>query len=203
MPTPSSPAREKRALRKQMLAKLRALPAAHLEQAGRAVATHLRAHLLPGDIVALFASLPHEISTGTIDAACREVGATRLCPRIHNEALVFHQLPSDLPAAQMPLGAFHVPTPDASWPAVPLAHATLILVPGVAFDDAGHRMGYGRGFYDRALAAVPSRAERAVGLHLDEQRLPHVPTDPHDIPLARLCSPSLGLRTTSTRGSQG
>ena len=192
----SDPALEKTALRKRMLATLRALPPPKRDEAGRAVATHLRAQLSAGDVVALFASLPHEISTAPLDAACRSTGAVRLCPRIHEGALVFHQLPAKLPAAQMPLGAFSVPTPDASWPSVPLTEATLILVPGVAFDDAGRRMGYGRGYYDRALASLPAQAARAVGLHLDEQLVARVPTAPHDIPLARLCSPALGLRST-------
>jgi 5-formyltetrahydrofolate cyclo-ligase len=57
----------------------------------------------------------------------------------------------------------------------------LILVPGLAFDRTGHRLGYGGGVYDRLLAQSP-RAKR-VGLYFSNQELPHVPRESHDQPL--------------------
>lgn len=55
----------------------------------------------------------------------------------------------------------------------------VVLVPGVAFDAAGRRLGYGGGFYDSFLAAVPRRARR-VGLCFEVQVVDEVPADPED-----------------------
>jgi 5-formyltetrahydrofolate cyclo-ligase len=64
------------------------------------------------------------------------------------------------------------------------------LVPGVAFDAAGHRLGRGRGYYDRFLRAlggtmgtVPSVPPKLIGLCFDFQKVPEVPVDANDIPV--------------------
>ncbi len=60
-----------------------------------------------------------------------------------------------------------------------LDHIDLIIVPGVAFDRQGNRMGRGRGFYDRLLKTTPTAVK--VGLAFDFQMLDHIPVEPHDI----------------------
>ena len=60
-----------------------------------------------------------------------------------------------------------------------LDHIDLIIVPGVAFDRMGNRMGRGRGFYDRLLKTTPTAVK--VGLAFDFQILDHIPVEPHDI----------------------
>lgn len=57
--------------------------------------------------------------------------------------------------------------------------AALVLVPGLAFDSEGHRMGYGGGFYDRFLAGEPGHP--TIALCFDFQMVPHLKTEPHDI----------------------
>ena len=67
----------------------------------------------------------------------------------------------------------------------------IILVPLLAFDRTGHRLGYGGGFYDRTLAdARKSRHVTAVGVAFDEQRLDAVPHVDYDEPLDWLLTPS-------------
>ena len=56
------------------------------------------------------------------------------------------------------------------------------VVPGLAFDAAGNRLGYGQGTYDRLLGALP-RGCRKIGLCFEAQLAPAVPTEPHDIPM--------------------
>lgn len=60
-----------------------------------------------------------------------------------------------------------------------------VAVPLVAFDDAGNRLGYGGGNYDRLLPLLRDDA-LVVGVAFDEQRVPAVPCEPHDRPLARI-----------------
>lgn len=61
----------------------------------------------------------------------------------------------------------------------------VILVPLLAFDDRGHRLGYGGGYYDRTLKLYRDKghAFTAIGIAFDGQRVDHLPTDPHDQPL--------------------
>ena len=57
----------------------------------------------------------------------------------------------------------------------------LVLMPGLAFDTAGHRLGYGRGYYDKFLASEPNHP--TVALCFDFQLLDHIEHDDHDVPV--------------------
>ena len=57
----------------------------------------------------------------------------------------------------------------------------MIIVPGVAFDSHGNRMGRGRGFYDRLLKSTPNAAK--IGVGYDFQLLDTIPVEPHDVPM--------------------
>ncbi len=62
-----------------------------------------------------------------------------------------------------------------------LAAVDLIVVPGVAFDRQGNRMGRGRGFYDRMLKSTPNAVK--IGVAYDFQILDAIPVEPHDVPM--------------------
>jgi len=72
--------------------------------------------------------------------------------------------------------------PHAAARLVPTAAIPLFLVPGLAFDPAGRRLGYGLGCYDRAFADAAPGALK-VGLAFELQILESVPADPHDVPM--------------------
>ena len=57
----------------------------------------------------------------------------------------------------------------------------LVLMPGLAFDTAGHRLGYGRGYYDKFLASEPNHP--TVALCFDFQMMDHIEHDDHDVPV--------------------
>ncbi len=60
----------------------------------------------------------------------------------------------------------------------------MLLVPLAAFDRRGHRIGYGKGYYDRALARLDAREPAlAIGVAFAVQEIPFVPDGPHDRPL--------------------
>ena len=73
------------------------------------------------------------------------------------------------------------------FPIVPAEALDMIVVPLVAFDRAGTRLGYGGGCYDRYLPML-SPVCQIVGIAFDEQRVGHVPTDAHDLPLPHIIS---------------
>ena len=68
-----------------------------------------------------------------------------------------------------------------------------VLVPGVAFDRAGHRLGYGGGYYDRLLPSLRRDCLR-VGLAYDEQVVDELPAEEHDVRLHAVVTPTRLLR---------
>lgn len=73
------------------------------------------------------------------------------------------------------------------FPIVPAAELDMVVVPLVAFDRTGARLGYGGGCYDRYLPTVAPEC-LVVSIAFDEQRVDHVPTDAHDLPLPHIIS---------------
>jgi len=88
------------------------------------------------------------------------------------------------------IGQFGIHEPVAACPEIPLSQLDLVLVPGVAFDAQGHRLGRGKGFYDRLLAEV-----RGVkcGVAFDEQIVEAVPAGPLDIRMNYIVTPTRRL----------
>lgn len=73
------------------------------------------------------------------------------------------------------------------FPIVPAEALDMIIVPLVAFDQTGARLGYGGGCYDRYLPTLSATCQ-IIGIAFDEQRVGHVPTDAHDLPLPNIIS---------------
>lgn len=95
---------------------------------------------------------------------------------------------SAAPFIAHPTRAFAATDIDSSrFPIVPAEALNMIVVPLVAFDRAGARLGYGGGCYDRYLPTV-SPACHVIGIAFDEQRVDDVPTDAHDLPLPNIIS---------------
>lgn len=85
------------------------------------------------------------------------------------------------PGDRFVTGAFGVEEPD---PGQPEVRPSLVLLPLLAFDLKGRRLGYGAGFYDRTLERLREGGSvTAVGLAYEAQRMRRVPTDSHDAPL--------------------
>jgi len=180
----------KRDARALLRIRLRDLPPADFAAAGEAVALALmpRIAALPPSTVALFASRDDELDARPIERVLREHGHAVAVPRIDGHHLVFHVVAR---IHALPWDRFSIPTPPDTLPTVALSSCGLVLVPGLGFDVDGDRLGHGRGYYDRALADVD--LDRAVGILMDEQWLPTVPTGEYDVGLRWLCSPSTGL----------
>jgi 5-formyltetrahydrofolate cyclo-ligase len=84
-------------------------------------------------------------------------------------------------------GRFGVLEPAAGCPVISLNQLDLMLVPGVAFDLSGGRVGRGKGFYDRLLAEVRGHK---CGVAYDVQIVPSVPVEPHDIHVDSILTPT-------------
>lgn len=95
---------------------------------------------------------------------------------------------SAAPFIAHPTRAFAATDIDSSrFPIVPADVLDMIIVPLVAFDQTGARLGYGGGCYDRYLPTLSATCQ-IIGIAFDEQRVDRVPTDIHDLPLPHIVS---------------
>ena len=86
-------------------------------------------------------------------------------------------------------GSFGIPEPDADLPIVTVADIDVMLVPGVAFDVCGNRLGYGKGFYDRLLSSNV-KLPLLVGISFDETLYDELPAETHDIKMDYIVTPT-------------
>jgi 5-formyltetrahydrofolate cyclo-ligase len=85
-------------------------------------------------------------------------------------------------------GKFHVLEPDESCEKINIAKLDLMLIPGVAFDIKGYRLGFGKGHYDRFLDKIPHVYK--CGIAYDEQIVETIYPEVHDIPMDVVLTPS-------------
>ncbi|MFY9764141.1 MAG: 5-formyltetrahydrofolate cyclo-ligase [Mycobacterium sp.] len=94
---------------------------------------------------------------------------------------------------QLVAARFGLLEPAGPWlPATALAEASVVLVPALAVDRTGVRLGRGRGFYDRTLVSRNPHA-RLVAVIRDEELLDELPHEPHDVPMTHALTPGRGL----------
>ena len=173
--------REKQALRQEMRRLRAAVTPEAARLAGESAAALLDAQFADGfgavKVALLYAPLAGELDTAPLDELLRRRGIVIAYPRVFGDALhLYAAAPADLVR-----GRFAIGEPPATAPSVSPAAIDLAIIPGLAFDRRGHRLGFGRGFYDRLLALAP-RATR-IGVCLPFQLIPRVPDEPHDIAL--------------------
>lgn len=104
----------------------------------------------------------------------KRVCVPRVVPKQHMLAV-----PITNPAADLEKGFFGVLEPVAQLQPVPQQEIDLVIVPGIAFDREGYRIGYGGGYYDKYLKTLPSRC-RTIGLVFHAMLAEKVPREAHD-----------------------
>ena len=174
----------KRALRERVLRARDSLPAAARAEAGAAIVRMLTARPDYGAARALLLTLPYgsEWDTRLLLTVALEQGKTVAVPRVNLERRMLDlHVVRDLGRDVEP-GYRGIPEPHAGRPTMELAAIDWVLVPGVAFDLRGHRIGYGGGYYDRLLPALP-RSAACVAAAFELQIVDEVPTAPHDFAL--------------------
>ncbi len=130
--------------------------------------------------VALYAPVGVEVDTGELARRAADDGKTLVWPRSRpgDRKMEF----AACSAGDMVRGPLGAPEPPEWARAVPPESIDLFVVPGLAFDAAGGRLGRGGGHYDATLAAMPPGAPR-VGVAFEAQLVPAVPREPHDVAL--------------------
>lgn len=133
------------------------------------------------EVVGLFWSMADEVSTAEFIA--RWAATKRIVlPCVEGEGLVFREYCGE---ESMVCGAFSINEPCG---AEYEGRIDLMIVPGVAFDAAGHRLGRGKGYYDRYFEAHADRVGTKMGVCFSYQMVEQVPADPHDVAMDRVVS---------------
>ncbi|MBD2105094.1 5-formyltetrahydrofolate cyclo-ligase [Leptolyngbya sp. FACHB-261] len=106
-------------------------------------------------------------------------------PRCVGKSLSWHQL---LPGALFERGQYGIWEPTSSWPSLDLREADLLLIPALACDHRGYRLGYGGGFYDRLLMQLDLTGLLTAGIVFHEAWVDTLPIAVWDRPLQTICT---------------
>ncbi len=178
MPSPAVQNNEKAQLRAAVLARRDALPPAARQAAAEAIAA--RAFPVPvsaGTVVSGFMPMKSEVNPLPLLRKLADAGAQLALPVVQGRGkpLIMRawNFGEPLKAGQW---GIREPMPDA-----PVVDPDMLIVPLAAFDRAGHRIGYGAGYYDMTIQALRARKQAlAVGIAFAMQEIPRVPSTERD-----------------------
>lgn len=170
---------DKQALRKMIREKKRAMTEAQIEQASARLAQLLYSSPLYRQATTIYGYLPYNQEVRTVpmlEQALAE-GKRVAVPKVYGDEMRFLYI-DDLSRVEKGYAGIPEPIDDGPLAEDPTA---LVLMPGLAFDRAGHRIGYGGGFYDKFLSAEPDHP--TLALCYGFQMLDELPTEEFDIPV--------------------
>lgn len=181
-------------LRRALAARRRALTAEEARSAGEAVAARLAAtpEFAACRRIALYAEADGELPTAALWRAARARGLPVLWPRLVEGELEFARCDE---AHELTEGRFGIRAPGARCERAALGAGDLVVVPALALDRAGRRLGRGGGHYDRALSAPGAPASLRVGVGYDFQLLVGVPAGEGDEPVDLVITEHALVRT--------
>jgi 5-formyltetrahydrofolate cyclo-ligase len=186
----------KRALRQRVLVARDALPADARALASAAIVERMQARADFRAAHTVLVTLPfrNEWDTGALILAALAAGKTIAAPRVDDETrmLELHRI-ADL-ERDVGLSRQGIPEPLSHCPRISRDTIDFVVVPGIAFDRDGHRLGYGGGYYDRLLPLLSASAARVAGA-FDLQVVPQVPVGPYDIAIDAIVTESRELST--------
>jgi len=170
---------DKKQLRKTIRERKQAMTPADVEEKSRILGEKFAASEAYKSAKTIYGYLPYNQEVRTVPMLQRALldGKRVAVPKVYGEEMKFIYLDD---FSQIEKGYAGIPEPVADGPFADDPTA-LVLMPGLAFDPQGHRVGYGGGFYDRFLAAEPNHP--TLALCYDFQVLPQLETEAFDIPV--------------------
>lgn len=175
-PSETNPSDAKRQLREALQARRDALPLEERTAAANALAAHAGTlPVRPGTVVSAYWPMRSELDPRPLLSTLRAAGARIVLPALMPGRRLEFRAWS--PGTRLVTAAFGTrePPPDA-----PVLDPEMLLVPLLAFTRRGDRLGYGAGYYDRALARLSARGATAIGLAFAAQEVAELPVEPHD-----------------------
>ena len=182
----------KRELRAEVRRRLASLDSAQIQTASAQAVRQLLSDPRWHDAQAILAYSPigHELNLWPAFDTARALGKKIALPRFdaHSGTYCAAVIPDDKGALAQ--AAFGILEPPPSAPCIPLNRLDFAVVPGLAFDPWGRRLGRGKGFYDRLLVQVNGIK---CGVALDQQIVEELPAEPHDIVMNLILTPTRWL----------
>lgn len=144
---------------------------------------YIRSHFPTSRRIATYAALPYEPDLSLLHNLLPE--RQFYYPLVNNPDEIAFHLVTD--PTTLEKGSYRIPEPNPQvHPPVSPEDIDLVLVPGLAFDLRGNRLGQGAGYYDRFLSLIPTTP--MIGVTFGSQLLPQVPAEPHDRTMAYLAT---------------
>ena len=170
---------DKKALRAQIRSQKRAMTEEQITEKSRRLGQLFAASQAYAQAKTIYGYLPYnqEVRTVPMLEQALKDGKAVAVPKVYGDTMRFILI-SDLAAVEK--GYAGIPEPIADGP-VASDPTALVLLPGLAFDPQGHRIGYGGGFYDRFLSQEPEHP--TLALCYDFQVFDHLDTEQFDIPV--------------------
>jgi len=138
------------------------------------------ANFLEAKIALLYINQPSEVRTDGILKRCMEFNKILVLPLINSDKQAINLMKIDNLDTDLKPGPKGIVIPDIGrCKTVPIECIDIAVIPGLAFDEKGARIGSGDGYYDRLIPKLPLTT-RKVSLALDSQILPQIPTESHD-----------------------
>ncbi len=169
----------KETLRKKVSALRTIIPASDKKEADRAITTALgvAAEWQQANVICLYMSEPEEVGTQELFIGALNEKKEVVLPRSGKNGLTLHRARS---LADLTRGAFGILEPKSSCEKIVPGDVDLFIVPGLAFDRQGNRLGSGKGFYDRLLSGLQGIK---IGLAYRVQVVAQVPHSSYDVPM--------------------
>ena len=185
----TQPPDQKITLREKMRDQLRKMTAAQRQTASSKIRSQLEKQPIwnNSQVILFFAPLPDEPDIWPLIVDAIALGKTVALPCFLPETEIYVACRILNAHVDVEIGKFGIREPSPRCPEVPLNQLDFVLVPGVAFDVNGRRLGRGKGYYDRLLAQVGGKT---CGVAFDEQIVGEVPAGPNDIDLNCILTPS-------------
>jgi len=179
----------KRELRKRLRSEARLRTIAQMLAASRLAAKVLesRPEWVAARTIMGYAALPDELDLWPVLHAAIQAGKTVALPRFNPLSGTYLAALVEDTSQDLVVGHLGIPEPAPDCALVPLNRLDFTLVPGLGFDLDGHRLGRGRGFYDRLL---PQAGGLRCGVAMDGQILPSIPAESHDQTLDCILTPT-------------
>jgi 5-formyltetrahydrofolate cyclo-ligase len=137
--------------------------------------------------ILFYAPIGHELDLWPLLIEALAIGKTVALPSFNTETNFYTACQIREPARDLKLGKFGIREPAEHCSLMAIYRLDLVLVPGIAFDLHGHRLGRGKGFYDLLLTLVRGTT---CGVAFDEQIVSEIPVESHDISVNCILTPT-------------
>lgn len=167
----------KKEFRETILHKRRSLSFNQRQSANQQIMLNViqRPEIIEANVICSYVSVAEEVDTHGILEKLFELGKTVVVPKVNKgKTVTLYKIPS---LKKLTPGSFHILEPEESDQSVQPFDVDAFIVPGVVFDYRGHRIGWGKGYYDKLLTGV---TKPRIGLAFACQLVSSIPYSPYD-----------------------